>query len=353
MSRGSGVGEPGRNVAVGVAGDPAPRGDRVDGEVEGSPEVSIIVLVSERPDDLREIYRSYRAVMKDSGRSFEFLFVLEAWRDEQREEVEELVAAGEPVRMIVTGQGAGEAALLRLGANASRGRRIVTLPGYRRVEAGAVTDLLRALDDEADLALARRHPRPDSWINRVQTRAFHFLLRWSTGVRLDDVGCGVRAMHRRVLDEVPLYGDFHRFLPVFADREGYRVVQVDVPQHPDDRQTRVYSPGVYLRRLIDLLGVFFLTRFTFKPLRFFGLVGAGLGSAGAAILLVLFFQRIGGQGIADRPMLLLGVLLATLGVQAFALGLIGEIIVHFHVPRHRYRLEEEPGAGSGDDGEAP
>jgi hypothetical protein len=147
-----------------------------------------------------------------------------------------------------------------------------------------------------------------------------------------------------VLEDVPLYGDFSRFLPVLAEREGFRVEELPAEQHERDAEPRVYAPGVYVRRLIDLLGLFFLTRFTYKPLRFFGLVGSLLGGAGAVILATVFVQRMQGQALADRPMLVLGVLLATLGVQAVALGLVGEIIVHFNVPeRPGYRVVEDSG----------
>jgi hypothetical protein len=96
---------------------------------------------------------------------------------------------------------------------------------------------------------------------------------------------------------------------------------------------------VYVRRVIDLLGLFFLLRFTEKPLRFFGVVGSALGATGAVILAVLLVQRLAGEGIANRPLLLLGNLMVVLGVQAFALGLIGEIIVHLHAGTRRpYRL---------------
>jgi hypothetical protein len=149
-------------------------------------------------------------------------------------------------------------------------------------------------------------------------------------------------MRREVLEEVPIYGDLVRFLPVLAEKEGFRVEEVLVPQHPDDRRARIYSPGTYARRLIDLLGLLFLVRFTRKPLRFFGLVGTGLSGIGAIILGILFIQRLGGQSLSDRPLLLLGVLFFVTGVQAIALGLIGEIIVHLSVGRARreYRVGE-------------
>jgi hypothetical protein len=149
-------------------------------------------------------------------------------------------------------------------------------------------------------------------------------------------------MRREVLREIPLYGDFFRFLPVLALREGFHVEEFPARQHPKDVRTRLYSPGTYLRRLIDLLGLFFLLRFTEKPLRFFGLAGSLSSITGGIILFVLVLERMQGQPLADRPLLLLGVLLVVLGAQAIALGLVGEIIVHLHAPEHRsYRLARE------------
>ncbi len=174
---------------------------------------------------------------------------------------------------------------------------------------------------------------------------FHRLTRWFTGIELRDIASGVRAIRREVLEDLPLYGDLYRFLPVLAARDGYRVRELDTPQHRADARARVYRPSVYFRRLLDLLGLYFLVRFREKPLRFFGLVGALLAAVGGILLVVLFVQRVGGQGIADRPVLLLGVLLVVLGVQAIALGLVGEIIVHVHAARfRRYRLSRSTSA---------
>lgn len=146
-------------------------------------------------------------------------------------------------------------------------------------------------------------------------------------------------MKRSVLEDLSLYGDFFRFLPVLAKREGFIVVEHEVDRHPDDKRPRVYAPGVYLRRLIDLLGLFFILRFTHKPLRFFGLVGSLFALTGCVVLAVLAIQRFRGSGIADRPLLLFGTLMLVLGAQAIAMGLIGEIIVHLNASHRRaYRL---------------
>jgi hypothetical protein len=223
----------------------------------------------------------------------------------------------------------------------------LTLPAYARVTPAALPDLLAALEHGADLVIARRWPRHDPWINRIQNRIFHHLVRGTTGGRLHDIASGVRGTRREVFESLPLYGDFFRFLPLLAIREGYVVEEIPTPQHPHDTHARIYSPGIYARRIVDLLGLAFLLRFTDKPLRFFGLIGAILSAFGGTLLLILLIERLGGSGIAGRPLLLLSILLVTIGLQSIALGLVGEMIVHLNATRRRlYRFRGvAPGAG--------
>ena len=301
--------------------------------------VSIIVPVSERADDLVGLYREFAGPLAAAGRAFEVVFALEPWYQSHATALTELAAQGAPVRALVAGQALGEASLLRAAIAHCRGGIVVTLPAYPRVEAASLPALIDRIAAGADVVVATRSPRRDPWFNRLQARAFHGLLRLATGARFHDLGCGVHAVRREVLEQLPLHGDFLRFLPVLATRQGYRVEETAAQQHPSDRGTRVYGPGTYLRRLIDVLGLYFLVRFTEKPLRFFGLVGSAVSLTGAALLLLLLIQRLQGKGIADRPLLLLAVLLVVLGVQATALGLVGEIIVHFNaLHRRSYRL---------------
>ncbi|MDH5550973.1 MAG: hypothetical protein OEZ42_13850, partial [Gemmatimonadota bacterium] len=301
--------------------------------------VSVIVRVTERPEDLEALYHEYAGVLEDAGLSFEFIFAAPPWADSALAPVSLLAERGSDIRIMRAGQPMGEAFLLRAAAAQCQGAIVLSVPAYFRVVPSAVVDLVRQVERGADVAAAIRSPRRDGWVNRVQSRAFHFLLSHLVGSAFSDVACGVYAIRREALASIPLYGEFFRFLPLLAQREGYRVQEVAAAQHSLDRRVRVHGLGVYLRRLIDILGLFFLLRFTDKPLRFFGLVGSVLAVSGGGILFVLLVQRIGGQGIANRPLLLLASLLVVLGVQAIGLGLIGEIIVHVNATTRRtYRV---------------
>jgi hypothetical protein len=303
------------------------------------PKVSVVVTVSERTEPFAEFYREYSRPLSEAGIPFEFVVVAPVNRRKLLEPLIALREAGEPIALFESAPNVGEAGLLRSVLVHTRGEVILMLAAYRRVAAEALPMLVQAIDAGADLVVARRSGARDSATNRVQRRLVHGLVRGLVGGSFHDLGSGVRASRRDVLAELPVYGEFSRFLPLFAVRDGFRVEELEVEQHPADRRTRVYSPGIYLRRLLDLLAVFFLVRFREKPLRFFGLVGGLVSIIGALVLIVLGVQRLAGQPLADRPMLLVGVLLFVLGVQGVALGLIGEIIVHAGAKRRKvYRL---------------
>lgn len=310
-------------------------GTEGNGETSASPSVSVIVPVTGETHPLDRLYRDHAKALRQAGRTFEFVAVVEPHQARAAAPLLDLREEGEPIRVLRVGQSVGEATLTRLGLDHVSAPIVVLLPGYRRVKASVIPHLVDLVEAGGDVASARRWPRRDSWINRLQSRTFNALVSGLAGGRVQDVASGVVAVRRSVLEELPLYGDFFRFLPLLAYRDGYRVQEVAAEQHPDDTRTRVRGPSVYARRLLDILGLFFLLRFTEKPLRFFGLLGTVTSLAGATILLVMLIQRFQGQAMADRPLLLLGALLVVLGVQAIALGLVGEIIVHLHAAEGR------------------
>ncbi len=316
-------------------------GTSPDSNSSGSRLVSVVVPVVERADDLVPLYRSFAVELDRRGEEYEFLFVFDGGFAPPPD-LMALSRAGEPIRLLSFARTFGETAALQLGIERSRGDVVLTLPAYFQIQAEGVGPLLDGLRGGADMVVANRSPRVDSWFNRLQSRAFQRMVGGAGDRRFHDMACGARAIRRSVAEGLPLYGDLHRFIPALALREGYRVDEVDVPQHPKDSRTRIYGPGVYVRRLLDIAAFFFLAKFTEKPLRFFGLVGTVFFGLGAVVSLVLVAQRLEGQGIANRPLLLLAVLLVALGVQLMGLGLVGEIIVHLRSPHRRaYRVREQ------------
>ena len=235
----------------------------------------------------------------------------------------------------------GEATALMAGFERAAGAFIVTLPAYHQIEGADIGKLVDALQT-ADVIVARRWPRVGGPFETLRRNAFHGLIASVTGLRFRDLGCGARAMRREVLEEISLYGDQHRFLALLADRQGFRVKEIDVRQSPQDRFDGHYRTREYAHRALDIFTVFFLTRFTKKPLRFFGMVGASTFGVGLVFLLYLVIDRLFfDHALADRPALLLSSLLVVLGLQLFALGLLGELIIFTHAKNIKdYQVDE-------------
>jgi len=309
-------------------------------DTESTVELSVIIPVGGRHADPIEIYSEYRAGLDALGMTYEAIFVLDGPRDQFAAGLKQLATNGRSITVVSLTRVFGEATALMAGFEQATGRIIVTLPAYHQIDAGDLTKLVGALN-ACDLAVARRWPRAGGPFERLRRGAFHGLLAWVTGLRYRDLGCGARAFDRRVLEEIQLYGDQHRFLPVLADRKGFRVSELDIRQSAQDRHEGIYEPRVYARGFLDIFTVFFLVRFTKKPLRFFGMIGVSLFAVGALLVTWLVIERLFfGQGLTQRPALLLSTLLVVLGLQLFALGLLGELIIFTHARQVRdYQID--------------
>ena len=292
--------------------------------------ISVIVPVGARHGDVAGLYAQYKAGMQSLGASTEFVFVLDGPHAEVAQGLHQLLATGANIVVITLARSFGEATALTAGFERASGRVIVTLPAYEQIEAADIRKLVAALD-KADLAIACRAPRAGNGLERLRRATFHRMIGAVTGQRYRDLGCGARAMRREVLEEIALYGDQHRFLPVLAHRQGFRVAEIEVRQSSLDRLKSGYRAREYLHRALDIFTVFFLVRFTHKPLRFFGMVGALTLGVGVLLTLWLVCDRLFlHHALADRPALLLSSLLVVLGMQVFALGLLGELIIFTH-----------------------
>lgn len=305
------------------------------------PSVSVIVPVCARRSELRSLYAQYKAGVAAIGLPFEFIFVIDGDRPDASDALETSLRQGEELTIVHLTRSFGEAAALMAGFERASGSVIVTLPAYHQIEAQDIPKLVAALST-SDMAVGYRSPRYGNWLDRMRRSAFHGLVNFVTGSRLRDIGCGVRAMRRQVLEEMDLYGDHHRFMAILAARLGFRISEVALRQSPQDRLERIYRPREYVRHALDLFTIFFLVRFTKRPLRFFGMLGVATFGIGAVVIAVLSVQRLFfDERLADRPALLLAALLVVLGMQIFALGLLGELIIFTHARGMKdYRVQE-------------
>jgi len=295
-----------------------------------TPSYSAVIPVCHRVDDLVCLIAEYNAAFASTDEVYEIIVVLDGKRAEL---LDKLVAQSreiEQLRIIELSKEFGESSALAAGFDMARADTIITLPAYYQIEPQEIANLINAGRDGDDMLIAIR-TRTGASFDKIRRRAFHALFRFTSGMHFGDLGCGVRLLKREVAEEIPLYGDQHRFLPALARRRGFRVKEIVLTQSTKDMFHDRYRLREYLHRFLDILTVFFLVRFTKKPLRFFGTVGFLAASLGGILTAILVVQRLFfDMPLADRPALLLGSLMLVLGVQTFALGLIGELVIFTH-----------------------
>jgi glycosyltransferase involved in cell wall biosynthesis len=292
--------------------------------------VSVVIPVGNRQSDLAELYAEYRSGLDALGLPYETIFVLDGPQVDALSTLRELCTPAERITVLNLSRSFGEATALAAGLERATGSIVITLPAYHQIESSGIAKLVAALDD-ADMSIGRRWPRAGGRFEALRRRTFHAMVGAFTGSRFRDLGCGARAMRRRVIEEISLYGDQHRFIALLAERQGFRVVEIDVPQSPKDHYSGRYPLREYAHRALDILTVLFLVRFTKKPLRFFGMLGVSTFLLGAVLTLILVVERLFfHQSLAERPALLLSSLLVVLGLQLFAIGLLGELIIFTH-----------------------
>ena len=299
--------------------------------VSAMPRYSVVIPLGKRIDDLGKLLAEYDQALNRTGHEYEIIVVLDGPRPNVEETLREACRTNRRLRVLELARAFGESAALAAGFDAAHAEVLVTLPAYYQISPSEITRLLEQVSGDDDVLIAVRWPRAGGPFDKLRRATFHALFKATSGMRYRDLGCGVRVLRRAVAQEIILYGDQHRFLPALAARRGFRVREVELEQSPNDWFKGRYRLRDYLHGVLDVLTVFFLVRFTKKPLRFFGTIGFIAASVGGVFTTILVVQRLFfGVGLAERPALLLGTLLIVLGVQTFAIGLIGELIIFTH-----------------------
>ena len=301
---------------------------------------SVLIPVFSEADDLRELQEEIEKELAKLGGRAEVLYLLGDARSAAAEQAR-LLQQQEPgrIRVLQFARSGDRAGMLATGFARARGAILFTLPARFDSDLLAIGDLHAAITDGADLAFASRTLGRAGGSARLQSKLFNRAVSLASGRRFRDVTSETRALRREVAEETPIYGDFNRYLPLLAERLGFRVDEIPARPHARATSLPLHPPRIYLWRAIDLLSIFFISRFTRHPLRLFGVVGSVFAALGALILLVAAIQRFGGTPLADRPILVLGTLLVGLGVQAFTIGLLGEMILFFYARSIRdYRI---------------
>jgi hypothetical protein len=303
-----------------------------------TPTLSVVVPVTQRTSGLARVLNLYRPYLDALEEDYEVIYVISAFDPDEANELHGTPEA--PLRVIRVPEHFREASCVREGAKRAQGTRVLVLPPYLQVAPTSIPAIVKALGTN-DLIVTSRDRSRESLRNRMRGRAFRTLSRMASS-RFDDLGCLVLIGRREVFEELTIEDSQYNFLPIMAERVGFSVQQIMVTQAESDLHYRAHGLPAYTGRLLDLLSISFLIQFLQKPFRFFGTLGAVIIAVGIAIGMVLIFQRsAANMPMADRPALLLSVMLVVLGIQIGAVGLIAEVVLFTRLPANaNYRIRE-------------
>ena len=302
----------------------SPRHEKTDTSPES---ISVVVPVYNERAGLIELYERLSVVLRSLGKRYEVIFVDDGSKDNSLITLRELRDLDSSVRYIRFRRNFGKSAALAAGFRAARYGIVVTMDGDLQDVPEQLPLLLNKLAEGFDLVSGWRHSRHDKLTKRVGSKIYNLVTGFLTGVRLHDLNCGFKVIRRGVLDEVMVYGERHRFLPVLASYRGFLLGEARIEHAPRKHGKSRYGIERVLGGMFSLLTVILMTRYTNKPLHFFGFLGSFLASIGIVIdgylIVIRVFKQ---QWLSNRPILIIGTLLIIVGVQLVLFGLLAEMI---------------------------
>lgn len=309
----------------------------LDAATEAKTMVSFVLPVYDEEGSLEQLYQSITTVMGRQTRAYELVFVDDGSRDRSFEIMRGLHQRDRRVRVVQLRRNFGKSAAYNAGFAAARGEFVITMDTDLQDDPEEIPLFLDKLDAGFDMVVGWKHQGKGSFGKRVPSKIFNRVVTKVTGVELHDFNCPFKAYRREVLAEIDVYGELHRFIPVLASAKGFTFTEVKIKNLPRQSGSSKFGLERYLRGMLDLLTISFITRFAKRPMH---LLGAGgvlavvIGGGTVVALVAGHFLYVAGvltdKGwvMHDRPALSLGILLMVVGVQFFSIGLLGELLIH-------------------------
>lgn len=291
-------------------------------------DLSVVVPIYNEVDNLRPLCERVHAVLAPTDWSYELILIDDGSQDGSSELLAELHAEDDTLKVLRFRRNFGQTAALAAGFEYAHGDVIVSLDGDLQNDPIDIPRLLAKLDEGYDLVNGWRVNRQDPFLHRrLPSQIANHMISLTTRVKLHDYGCTLKAFRREVAKSLKLYGEMHRFIPALAGDMGARIAELPVTHHARKHGTSKYGLTRTLWVVLDLLTVKFMSSYATRPSHLFGFLGLIAVLVGGGITTVLGIQRLlFDVQLANRPILLLGILLLVTGIQLVTTGLIAEML---------------------------
>ena len=301
--------------------------------------LSVLIPVFNEEDSLRPLYQRLVAALRNLGRPYEILFINDGSSDNSAAVLRELGRADENVIVVNFRRNFGQTAAMMAGIDFASGDIIVPMDGDLQNDPLDIPRLIQKLDEGYDVVSGWRKDRQDAALRRnLPSRLANRLISWISGVHLHDYGCSLKAYHRDVIKGVKLYGEMHRFIPIYASWLGARVTEIPVAHHPRVHGTSKYGLERVAKVVLDLLVVKFLAKYATKPIYVFGGFGiANISLSFLAGLYAVWLKLFEHTAFIQTPLPLLSVMAFITGIMSILMGLLAELVM-----RTYYESQEKP-----------
>lgn len=320
-------------------------------KMEYTKDLSIVISLYNEEESLPELVSWIEAVMSREGYSYEIIMVDDGSRDASWKIVRELAADNESIRGISFRRNYGKSAALYHGFKAAEGKVVITMDADLQDSPEEIPELYRMVVEEGyDIVSGWKKQRFDNkFTKNLPSKLYNATARWVTGIRLHDMNCGLKAYRNEVVKNIEVYGEMHRYIPYLAKNAGFDKITEKPVQH-QKRKYGVSKFGLerFVNGLLDLISLWFLSRFGKKPMHFFGFTGILMFLAGAVLTVWVIAEKLIQQAqglvyrpVTDQPLFYLALLAVVLGFQLFLAGFICEMVSRNSQERNKYNIKEE------------
>ncbi|MEG8947841.1 glycosyltransferase family 2 protein [Rosettibacter firmus] len=304
--------------------------------------VSIVIPLYNEEESIKPLYNDLKKSLKNISCEHEIIFVDDGSTDKSLNIIKELARYDNRVHYLSFRTNYGKSAALQMGFKHCTGDVIITMDADLQDDPEEIPNLLRKLEEGYDLVSGWKKKRYDPFIKKYSSRFFNFVTRFLSKVKIHDFNCGLKAYRRAVVQSINVYGELHRYIPVLAGWKGFTVSEIVVKHHPRRYGKTKFGISRFFKGFLDLITVIFTIRFIKRPMHLFGIAGLLFTILGTFISLWLTYEKLFfGRGINNRPIFFLGILLIIVGIQFFAIGLLGELFVHNFQSDKEYVIKEK------------
>ncbi len=313
-----------------------------------NPEISLFLPVLNEEDNLRPMHAKISSALDALGKSAEVIYVDDGSTDSSFEVLSELAKEDNRIRILSLRRNYGQTAAMAAGIDAARGDILIPMDADLQNDPKDISRLLEKLDEGFDVVSGWRKDRKDKFITRrIPSMVANRVISWIGGVHLHDYGCSLKAYRRDIIQDVRLYGEMHRFIPIYASWAGARVTEIPVEHHPRTMGQSKYGLSRTIKVVFDLITIKFLASYQTKPLYVFGTFGliAFLVSVVAGVW-AIGLKILGWADFVETPLLLLSFVMIAISVQFFLMGLLAELLVRtYHESQDKsiYAVRERVG----------